>query len=906
MSPRVLQFFFLAVLMKVTLLAQPNRTYRIDTVAGITAVTDGVAAVAVIIDSINGLAATPDGSFYLGVGVDGVRKVWKDGSYTRVPGIQSAPLLASDPSGILYYLDSQSGQAYFTVDPATSVIVRHTVPSPFRINRFAPIAGGAIAFVVPSKHQVVFASADGTTRILSGPGSIYGGVLNGTPDQIVADRGTYFVSQTDGTIVQLGTSGYPSLVFGDGTYGKPNVGGPATKSGIGFLGGFAVNAIGEIYIVDTAYQMIVKVNTRGILEYVGATTLPNGFRPYLAFDDGGNLLIGDYSAGTVSRVNSDGTQRVLAGASRFRGDGGPAIQSMLNKPSSITVDQDGKVTLSDDGNFRIRQIDLKGMISTVAGNGSNIYVDETGPALNIALPSPNNLTLGNDGSLYFLPAPYATNYSYGFVRRISPDGILSRFAGSDNVVYYGDDGPAISAYIDHPTGLGTDHRQNVYISHNSFYYSGRGRIRSVTPDGVIHTVLGGGSKGDAENIPATSATVAGSASRLVFDSTGISAFYESGLDRIRRIDQKGIVATWASTSPLGKPGNAAANACDFYYGVGGIAFDNDDSLLISSSYDSGVVCRLMPDGTSWLVAGGTSIGFAGDGGPSTSALLNYSQGIAVDRAGPIYIADTGNHRIRRLRPDIQGPAVVGTPIIRSLSGGGASIDAVTRVSPGGLSSLYGTNFAPPDTFAIVQGSDLYEGSLPIKLANTCVEIGGFRAFLTFVGTGQINFQVPAVPANTTVTARVVANCGTSSETKSSPWTVTTATATPEFLYWTHNTSGRNPVIAVNAVTGAYIGAPGNSFISAKPGDILTIYCVSLGPTNPAIAPGDAATGIAPLRDIPTVTLGGIVLTDVLYVGATPTVAGLYQINLRVPALPDGDHTLTIGNSPTDGFLSIRN
>lgn len=201
---------------------------------------------------------------------------------------------------------------------------------------------------------------------------------------------------------------------------------------------------------------------------------------------------------------------------------------------------------------------------------------------------------------------------------------------------------------------------------------------------------------------------------------------------------------------------------------------------------------------------------------------------------------------------------------------------------------------------------IYEGSLPIKIANTCVEIGGFRAFLTFVGTGQINFQVPAVPANTTVTARVVANCGTSSETKSPPWTVTTATATPEFFYWTHGTSNRNPVIAVNAVTGEYIGAPGPVSTPAKHGDILTIYCVSLGPTNPAIAPGDAATGISPLRNLPAITLGGVVLTDVLYIGATPTVAGLFQINLRVPNLPDGNHTIVIGDAPAEGFLSIRN
>jgi uncharacterized protein (TIGR03437 family) len=196
-----------------------------------------------------------------------------------------------------------------------------------------------------------------------------------------------------------------------------------------------------------------------------------------------------------------------------------------------------------------------------------------------------------------------------------------------------------------------------------------------------------------------------------------------------------------------------------------------------------------------------------------------------------------------------------------------------------------------------------------------VDADGKSGYPVFVSPNQINFQVPAVTLDALVNVRVIANCG-ASEVRSAPVAIHTAAASPELLYWVKNADGKNPIVAVNAVTGVYAGAadliPGLTFVPAKPGDILTIYGVAFGPTNPAFAPGTAPDKTAPTTNAATVTMGGVNLTaaDILYAGASPGIAGLYQLNIRVPAnMKDGDQplTLTLGDfkTPSNGFITVK-
>jgi uncharacterized protein (TIGR03437 family) len=239
---------------------------------------------------------------------------------------------------------------------------------------------------------------------------------------------------------------------------------------------------------------------------------------------------------------------------------------------------------------------------------------------------------------------------------------------------------------------------------------------------------------------------------------------------------------------------------------------------------------------------------------------------------------------------------------------------VTAISPGGFATIYGSNFASDGTVRTLLPSDFVNGNLPTKLAGVCVQVGGLPAFVTLVVPGQVNFQVPNVPVDSTVNVQVVTDCGGPNEQKSPAVAVATKAATPEVLYWVASASGKNPIIAVNAVTYSYIGAvgliPGVSFAPAKPGDILTLYGISFGPTAPPVAPGAPPPAIASTTNVAGVKFGSSTITA-LYSGLSQGSAGLYQLNIQVPAgLADGDYpvVLTLGTSstPTGGYITVKN
>ncbi len=245
-------------------------------------------------------------------------------------------------------------------------------------------------------------------------------------------------------------------------------------------------------------------------------------------------------------------------------------------------------------------------------------------------------------------------------------------------------------------------------------------------------------------------------------------------------------------------------------------------------------------------------------------------------------------------------------------GAGGSTPPVTQLSPGGFATIFGSNFAPAGTFAQAPA-----GPWPTELGGVCVMVNGVAAFVTFASPTQINFQVPAVPVNASVNVQVRSNCGASNELQSAVQSAATLAATPEFLYWLKSANGSNPVVAVDAVTGAYIGAAGLisgvTFTPAKPGEILTVYGVSFGPTNPAAVPGTPPSGSAQSIYTAAVALGTVNLdpSAIFYAGVSPGTAGLYQLNIQVPTpLADGDYplVLTLGSfaTPAGGFITVKN
>ena len=233
-------------------------------------------------------------------------------------------------------------------------------------------------------------------------------------------------------------------------------------------------------------------------------------------------------------------------------------------------------------------------------------------------------------------------------------GTLSTVAGNGSPGYSGDGGPATGAQIMNPARVAVDVAGNLYIadSHNH-------RIRKVAPDGTISTVAGNGDAGDLD--PAG----------LAVDAAGDLYIADSGNHRIRKLSANGTISTVAGDG----------TAASLYY-PSGVAVDAAGNLYIADTYNQRIR-KVGADGTISTVAGNGIPAWSGDGGPAASASLYFPSGIAVDRNGNVYIADSGNNRIRKVaaKGTISTVAGNGTP---GYSGDGEPATNAKMMNPVGV------------------------------------------------------------------------------------------------------------------------------------------------------------------------------------------------------------------------------
>jgi hypothetical protein len=241
----------------------------------------------------------------------------------------------------------------------------------------------------------------------------------------------------------------------------------------------------------------------------------------IAIDHAGNVLIADALYHRIRRVTPDGTITTIAGNGipSFLGDGGPATAANLQYPTGVALDHDGNVLIADAANHRVRRIDAAGTITTVAGTGAAGFAGDGGPATEARLHKPTGVAVSRKGELFI-----ADEYNHR-IRRVGSHGRISTVAGATDIPptygglvpgsYGGDDGPATEAFLNFPTEVLLDGERNLLIADSS-----NGRVRRVDRDGVITTIAGGGSEPPADGLPATSVSLAGGPTGMAFDGAG--------------------------------------------------------------------------------------------------------------------------------------------------------------------------------------------------------------------------------------------------------------------------------------------------------------------------------------------------------------------------------------------------
>jgi sugar lactone lactonase YvrE len=388
-------------------------------------------------------------------------------------------------------------------------------------------------------------------------------------------------------------------------------------------------AFGQTYTINTFAGGVQPVN-------IPATSANLSFIPAVAVDSPGNIF---FIVGGCTVLRSDAQTQILtlvAGnfTCGFSGDNGPAASANLSGAQGIAVDSAGNVYVADTGNNRIRRIS-NGVITTVAGKGvRNDASGDNGPAVSADLFLPYGVAVDSAGDLYI------ADYGNSRVRKVS-HGVITTVAGNGTQGTAGDGGPATSAQLYNPSGVAVDSAGDLYIADES----NASRIRKVA-GGIISTVAGGGELSD-DNVLATSAylnVIAG----LAVDSAGNVYIAAQNNSRVRKVTG-GVIATVAGNGLQGFSGdNGPATNAQLTLPQG-VTVDSAGNLYIADTYNSRI--RKVSNGVITTVAGGGAQGldgFSGDNGPATSASLDAPMGLAVDEIGDLYIADTFNNRIRKV------------------------------------------------------------------------------------------------------------------------------------------------------------------------------------------------------------------------------------------------------------------
>src|SRR5271157_2726352 len=419
---------------------------------------------------------------------------------------------------------------------------------------------------------------------------------------------------------------------------------PAVNAPLGIIQGVAVDAQGNAYAADSYNNIVVRISPNGVLTVVAG----NGIQGFtgdgglatgaslnhplgVAADSVGNLYIADSDNERVRKVSGGTITTVAGGGNGQLGDGGPATSASLNYPTGVALDSAGNLYITDADHERIRKVS-GGTITTVAGNGTYGFSGDGGPATSASLGGPRGVAVDSAGNLYM------AELFNDRIRKVSA-GTISTVAGNGAYRYSGDGGPATSASLNYPSGVALDSAGNLYIADSS-----NNRIRGVA-GGTITTIAGNGFENfSGDGGLATSASLS-LPEGVAADSAGNLYIADSGNQRIRKVSG-GTITTIAGNGMQGFSGDGGpATSASLTYPAG-VAVDPAGNLYIADYYNNRI--RKVSGGTITTVAGNGTLGYSGDGGPATSASLYWPQGVAVDSAGNLYIADTGNQRIRKV------------------------------------------------------------------------------------------------------------------------------------------------------------------------------------------------------------------------------------------------------------------
>ncbi|MGD0536673.1 MAG: hypothetical protein ABSC03_03390 [Verrucomicrobiota bacterium] len=415
----------------------------------------------------------------------------------------------------------------------------------------------------------------------------------------------------------------------------------------------AVDNATNVYVADTGNLTIRKITPAGAVTtlagkpgYLGSAdgsgsaarfgstnAGPNG----ITVDFFGNIYVADTGNNAIRQVTPYGVVTTLAGQAGMTGSAdGTGTAALFNYPCGVAADSFGNVWVADTGNSTIRQIAPGGAVSTWAGQAAVTGgVDGTGSAASFF--NPFGMTVDGAANIYVADAGNNT------VRLVSPYGVVRTLAGQAGIAGSAD-GNGGSAQFNDPTGIAVDGGGNLFVAD-----AANGTIREITGDTTVTTLAGrAGQPGNADGNGSTARFYYPSG--LTVDGSGNIWLADTGNSTVRQITAGPTITTLAGQADSPGSGDGLGSMAQFYYPYS-VAVNSSGVACVADTYNHTVRQIEVVDlffATEIVVTtlagqAGTAGGADGNGG---SAQFNYPEGIAVDSAGNIYVADTANNTIR--------------------------------------------------------------------------------------------------------------------------------------------------------------------------------------------------------------------------------------------------------------------
>lgn len=558
------------------------------------------------------------------------------------------------------------------------------------------LATSTIRKIAPDSTVSTFAGIPGTSGSIDGAGNL---ATFNSPYGITIDSSgnLYVVEQGGKKIRKITQSGVVSTLAGTGVAGSRD--GAGNVATFNFPTGITIDSSGNLYVCDQRNNKIRKITPSGVVSTFAGTGVagnvdgtnstatfnwPNG----ITIDSSDNLYVADYSSNLIRKITPSGNVSTYCGGTIDKAAMSTLTDTYVIKECALEAVQG--ITKDSNDNLYVTE---EAIVSKITPNGIRkkiaglIGYDSTKGAYrgyignDIDLPSfssPSNVVVDSFGNLYI------TESNLHAIRKITPNGIVSTFAGSGGGGAGSLDGEGVVATFFNPIGITIDSSNNLYVVDSSNH-----RIRKITPDGFVSTVAG--STAGFLDAVGTAAKFS-SPTHIAIDSSGNLYVTENGNHKIRKIAPDGTVTTFAGVGILGYVDGGRFNA-RFNYPLG-IAVDSSGNVYVADSANnkirkidpiSGQVSTLASTATTGSVdyrpygitinssneiyvsitgntlghtiikvaSNGTSTTFAGStkgfaDGASNTAKFDNPNGLVFDNSNNMYVCDLGNYRIRKI------------------------------------------------------------------------------------------------------------------------------------------------------------------------------------------------------------------------------------------------------------------